>query len=95
MASKKLICYLMSLHYYTGTKGKECPECRLLARIIGFFQPAPDNQTEYLKDTLAVYAKHRSSADVMSPAKEHDKLRFMSVKDAQALAAELGRVRNK
>jgi hypothetical protein len=66
MAAKKLLCWLMSIHYYTATKGKECPECRLLARIFGLFQPAPDHQTELLKDTLTAYATHRAKADVIS-----------------------------
>jgi chemotaxis protein histidine kinase CheA len=66
MAAKKLLCWIMSIHYYTATKGKECPECRLLARILGLFQPAPDHQTELILDTLAAYTNHRNKADQLS-----------------------------
>lgn len=142
MAAKKLLCWIMSIHYYTATKGKECPECRLLARILGLFQPAPDHQTELILDTLAAYALNRNKADQLSVRcifptqfvrcmcerlaqvrhlllrlgsrvcllvlrtrarsaatvlyclqnqKGHDKLRFITVKGAEALAIELNK----
>jgi hypothetical protein len=41
MAMKKLLCWLMSIHYYTLTAAKQCPECCLMARIFEMLQPAP------------------------------------------------------
>lgn len=90
MASKKLLCWLMSIQYYTTTEKKHCPQCDLLARILGMYQPAPDHQEDPNLDTLSIYLKYLGRT-AEGPDKDDEGLMYLPVGEAKRIATELGK----